>query len=334
MRVVRRGMSGRIDRGMEMKLKLTALVALCFLSMAASRPMLRGYPIGEVTSVNQAAGIISVDLGSQDFVLKGFQFAIVDEEGRQVAKVVADEIYRDVFWSGKLSQVEFGKIRPGFQARWSFTPEVKAVADALKRNDEDSYTRLVKLFPKSSYLPQVIAQMPDDLLKSINPDYYEARKSYRRDDFQKVIKKYPGTGFALAAENEIKSIDAFEAEQEKVAAERAKRAAEAEAEQKRRQAIDEKLADKQNKAQTREALGKLVNNSVSAVRFVFDEPSSLAPVSVMPNSYLDVRQQTGSYTYKVYKVEDSFITAPDQQPQVLKEGSVDIQFDFWEVAYP
>jgi hypothetical protein len=70
------------------------------------------------------------------------------------------------------------------------------------------------------------------MLKGINPDYYEARKRYRREDFQKVIKKYPGTGFALAAEKEIKSIDAFDADKQKATAERAKRAAEAEAEQK------------------------------------------------------------------------------------------------------
>jgi len=317
-----------------MKLKFVALVALCFLSVAASRPMLRGYPIGEVTAVNQAAGIISVDLGSRDFVFKGFPFAIVNGDGQQVAKVVADDVYKDVFWSAKLSQAEFGKIRPGFQARWLFTPEVKAVADALKRNEADSYESLIKRYPNSPYLPQVIALMPEGMLKGINPDYYEARKRYRREDFQAVIKKYPGTGFALAAEKEIKSIDAFEAEQEKAAAERAKRAAEAEAEQKRRQAIDEKVAEKQNKTQTREALGKLVNNSTTAVKFVFAEPSELAPVNVMPNSFMDARQPTGSYSYKVYKADDSFSPAPDQQPQVLKEGSVDIQFDFWEVTYP
>lgn len=317
-----------------MKLKFTVLAALCFLSVAASRPMLRGYPIGEVTSVNQSAGIISVDLGSRDFVLKGFPFAIVDGEGRQVAKVVADEVYRDVFWSGKLAQAEFAKIRPGFQARWMFTPEVKAVADALKKNEAGSYKGVIERFPKSAYLPQVIASMPEEMLKGINPDYYEARKRYRREDFQKVIQKYPGTGFALAAEKEIKSIDAFDADQEKAAAERAKRAAEAEAERKRRQAIDEKAGEKQNTAQRREALGKLVNNSVSAVKFVFDEPSGLAPVTVMPNSFMDARQQTGSYTYKVYKVEDSFNPATDQKAQLLKEGSVDIQFDFWEVSYP
>jgi hypothetical protein len=319
---------------MEMRFKFVALAALCFLSVAASRPMLRGYPVGEVTSVNRPAGIISVDLGSRDFVLKGFPFAIVDGEGRQVAKVFADEVYKDVFWSGKLAQAEFGKIRPGFQARWLFTPEIKAVVDALKRNEAGSYKSLVERFPKSAYLPQVIALMPEDMLKVINPDYYEARKSYRREDFQKVIKKYPGTGFALAAEKEIKSIDAFDADKEKAAAERAKRAAESEAEQKRRQAVDEKISQKQDTAQRREALGKLVNNSVSAVKFVFDEPSALAPVTVMPNSFMDARQQTGSYTYKVYKVEDSFNPAPDQKPQVLKEGSVDIQFDFWEVSYP
>jgi len=317
-----------------MKFKFAALVALCFLSVAASNPMLRGYPVGKVTSVNKAAGIISVDLGSRDFVLKGFQFAIVDGEGRQVAKVFADEVYRDVFWSGKLAQAEFGKIRPGFQARWLFTPETKAAADALKRNEAGSYKSLIERFPKSAYLPQVIALIPEKMLKGINHDYYEARKRYRREDFQKVIKKYPGTGFALAAEKEIKSIDAYDADQQKAMAERAKRAAEAEAEQKRRQALDEKMSQKQNTAQRREALGKLVNNSASAVKFVFDEPSALAPVTVMPNSFMDARQQTGSYTYKVYKVEDSFVPVPDQKPQVLKEGNVDIQFDFWEVTYP
>ena len=317
-----------------MKFKFAALVALCFLSVAASNPMLRGYPVGKVTSVNKAAGIISVDLGSRDFVLKGFQFAIVDGEGRQVAKVFADEVYRDVFWSGKLAQAEFGKIRPGFQARWLFTPETKAAADALKRNEAGSYKSLIERFPKSAYLPQVIALIPEKMLKGINHDYYEARKRYRREDFQKVIKKYPGTGFALAAEKEIKSIDAYDADQQKAMAERAKRAAEAEAEQKRRQALDEKMSQKQNTAQRREALGKLVNNSASAVKFVFDEPSALAPVTVMPNSFMDARQQTGSYTYKVYKVEDSFVPVPDQKHQVLKEGNVDIQFDFWEVTYP
>lgn len=317
-----------------MKLKFIALVALCFLSVAASRPMLKGYPVGEVASVNQESGIISVDLGSQDFVLKGFPFAIVDGEGHQVAKVIADDIYKDVFWSAKLSQAELGKIRPGFQARWLFTPEVKAVADALKRNDAGSYKNLVERFPKSAYMPQVIALMPDEMIKAINSDYCEARKRCSREDFQNIIKKYPGTGFALAAEKEIKSIDAFEADQKKAAAERAKRAAEAEAEQKRRQAIDEKVAEKQNKAQGREALGKLVNNSASPVKFVFAEPSELAPVTVMPNSFMDARQPTGSYTYKVYKADDSFNPAPGQQPQVLKEGAVDIQFDFWEVTYP
>ena len=108
---------------------------------------------------------------------------------------------------------------------------------------------------------------------------------------------------------------------------------------KRQEAIEARISQqKQNNAFQREALGKLVNNSTDPVRFVFDEPSTLPPTTVNANSSVDARQTTGSYKYKVFgagQQQQAFSSDANAQPeQPLKEGSIDISADFWEIDYP
>ena len=300
-------------------------------------PVIRGFKTGSVVTVNRDAGEISVDLGSNDNVVKGMSFAVVDGKGHQEALITVRELYDDLFWSGKLKPEEIGKIKPGYQARWILTPEVAALLAAKKAGTADAYKDFISRYPGSAFLAGLISSIPEDMLKPINPDYYAALKSYRSEDFKGIIKKYPGTGFAKAAESELKNIEAYNAEQAKIEEEREKRAAAAEQERKRQEAIDAQISQKRGNAFQREALGKLVNNSMDPVRFVFDEPSSLPPTTVNANSSVDARQNTGSYKYKVFKVEQqqqAFSTDANTQEQPVKEGSIDISADFWEIDYP
>jgi hypothetical protein len=321
-----------------MRTKYLALLLILAFALigAGARPMLRGFPLGSVVTVDRDLGIISVDLGTRDFVLKGLAFAVVDKEGHQVAQVRANELYSDLFWSDKLPAAQLNSVSAGMQVRWLFTPETSALLDARKKDTVEAYRYFIVRFPKSPYISELIKTIPDDKLKELNPDYYSARKSYTKDAFEGIIKKYPGSGFAAAAKDEIKAIDAYDAEEEKVRAERARRAAEAEAQRKKQEAVEEKILQSKEKTQTREALGKLRNNSANTVRFVFKEPSDIPPTTVLPNSAADVRLSTGNYSYEVYKVEEEKfgVSLDQQQATPIKTGTVEIQFDFWEVTYP
>jgi hypothetical protein len=310
------------------------LMAVAFIG---ARPMMRGFPLGNVVTVDRDLGIISVDLGTRDFVLKGLTFAVVDKNGHQVAQVRANELYNDLFWSDKLPASQLNAVSAGMQVRWFFTPETSALLDARKKDTVEAYRYFIGRFPASPYVPELIRAIPDEKLKELSPDYYRARKSYTKDSFEAIIKKYPGSGLAAAARDEIKSIDAYDAEQAKVREERQKRAAAAEAERKKQEALEEKIRQSKDTTQKREALGKLKNNSTDTVRFVFKEPTDAPPTTVPPNSYTDMRLSTGNYSYDVYKVEEEKfgMTLDDkQQQQPLKSGTIDIEFDFWEVSYP
>ena len=321
------------------KLVSLTIIGLACLIFLGAGPVIRGFKTGSVVSVDRDSGEISVDLGTRDNVVKGMTFAIVDGQGQQAALVTVGELYDDLFWSGKLKPEEIRAIKPGYQARWILTPEVAALLDAKKKNTAEGYKDFIARYPGSVFMAGLISSMPEDVLKEVNPDYYEALKDYRSEDFRNIIKKYPGTGFAKAAETELKNIEAYNAEQAKIEKEREKRAAAAEEERKREEAIEARInQQKQNAAFQREALGKLVNNSMDPVRFVFDEPTTLPPTTVGANSSVDARQTTGSYKYKVFAVgqqQPAFSTDPNAQPQQpLKEGSIDISADFWEIDYP
>jgi hypothetical protein len=311
------------------------LMAFAFIG-AGARPMMRGFPLGSVVTVDRDLGIISVDLGTRDYVLKGLTFAVVDKGGHQVALVRANELYNDLFWSDKLQPGQLNAVSAGMQVRWLFTPETSALLDARKKDTVEAYRYFISRFPASPYVPELIRSIPDEKLRELNPDYYSAHKSYTKDSFEAVIKKYPGSGFAAAAKDEIKAIDAYDAEQEKVREERKRRAAEAEIERKKQEAVEEKIRQSKESAQKREALGKLKNNSSDTVRFVFKEPTDVPPTTVLPGSSADMRLYTGNYSYEVYKVEEEKfgINLDDKQQQPLKSGTIDIEFDFWEVSYP
>lgn len=321
------------------KVRVLVFLALAWVLLLGAGPGIRGFKTGSVVSVDRDTGEISVDLGTQDNVFKGMTFAIVDEHGQQAALVTVGELYDDLFWSGKLKPEELGTIKPGYQARWILTPEVAALLQASKEGTAQAYKDFIARYPGSVFLAGLISSMPEGVLKEVNPDYYEALKDYRSEDFENIIKKYPGTGFAKAAGTELKNIEAYNAEQARIEKEREKRAAAAEEEMKRQEAIEARISQqKQNNAFQREALGKLVNNSTDPVRFVFDEPSTLPPTTVNANSSMDARQTTGSYKYKVFgagQQQQAFSSDANAQPeQPLKEGSIDISADFWEIDYP
>ncbi len=315
------------------------LVVLCLLALmgAGPRRMIRGFPLGSVVSVDSDAGEVSVDLGSRDGVMKGIGFVIVDDKGNTAASITAKEIYPDMFWSGKIDPGVLSAVKAGMQVRWLFTLEVTALLTARKQDTVEAYRGFIKRYPGSAFIPGLIKGLPDATLKALNPDYYDAWKLYTREAFQGIIKKYPGTGYAAAAQSEIKSIEAYEAQEEREKKEREKRAAEAEAERARQEAIELKVQERQDRARRREVLGKIINRSGSAVRFVFT-PDDLPETTVQAGATADARAAAGRYHYKVYKVEPN-PPAPAfgeeaKPPDPVKEGDIDLEFDFWELDYP
>ncbi|MHB8173887.1 MAG: hypothetical protein ACYDFU_05450 [Nitrospirota bacterium] len=289
------------------RMKWFNILILLFLALCltGARQTLMGFPIGNVAEVNRDAGIVSVDIGKKDGVLPGMTFLIVSESGHEVARITASELYSDLFWSKKLTPGDLDKISVGMQARWLLTPEIVSLNQARQAGTNDAYKNFLARFPKSQFIAPLLRYMPEKKLKEISPAYYAAFKSYTKDSFEKIIEKYPGTGFAQAAASEIKSINDYEKEQKKLQAERAKRAAEAEAEAKRQEAIEEKIQAQQAKAQQKEYLGKLRNNSSSPVRFVFKSPCEIPETVVPANSYMDVRSYPGSFGYDVYNADDA-----------------------------
>jgi len=305
---------------------------------AAPRQMLRGYPLGSVVSVDKDAGTVSVDLGSGDGVMQGFGFVVVDEKGGEAASITAREVYSDLFWSDKVAPGKITGLRAGMQVRWNFTPEVAAILKARKDGTAGAYRDFAARFPASRFLPGLIKGLPDGMLREVNPDYYQAWKSYTKDAFQEFIKKYPGTGFASAAADEIKAIDAYDSRQEQARKERERVAAAAEKERAKREAVEQRVRDRQQKAQRNELLGKITNNSTSPVRFSFEPAGEIPDTTVLASSSMDIRATAGTYSYKVYPIEDKPGALPsfgdDAKPQPLKEDKVDIMFDFWEITYP
>jgi len=309
--------------------------ALCVVAFMGARPMLGGYTVGQVISVDAQAGTVSVNLGAKDWVFRDFPFYIVDEKNRQVARIVPVDVYDTLFWSSKIPSDQVAKVAPGMQVRWIFTPEVSALLAARKRDTVESYRKFAEQYPNSRFMPELLKAMREDTLKELNPDYYNAWKLYTKDAFKEVAAKYPCTGYARAAELEIASLDAYDKDREKVEKERAERAAAYEAECKKRDELVEKMKAASSMATQREALGKLVNNSGSTVRFVFDQPSNLPQTVVKGFSFENVRHPLGSYTFKVFATQESGMPPiPGEEPKPLKEGSVDIRFDFWEADYP
>ncbi|HEX9861558.1 MAG TPA: hypothetical protein VGB23_10155 [Nitrospirota bacterium] len=322
------------------KAGFAVLVALCALMIAAARPVVRGYPVGFVKDVDKAAGAVSVDIGARDGVLKGLTFSVVDKKGHQVALVTADEVYDDLFWSSPRKAPEISKVVPGMQARWVFTPETASLLAAKRKDTPDAYREFINAFPASSFIPELVRLLPEDMLSALDPEYYAAWKSYNKDSFLEYADRRPGTGLANAALAEVKSIDEYEAEQKKVREERAKRAAAYEEERKRQEQVQEKMRAREEMRRREEMHGKLVNNSSETVRFVFSPPSLLPSTAVQAGGEFELNHPSGSYEYKVYAVQqqDNLVPAvvggDTAEPEPLAEGTVDIQFDFWQVTYP
>ncbi|MGC2424795.1 MAG: hypothetical protein WA666_10655 [Nitrospirota bacterium] len=341
------------------------LLILMAVVLMGARPMIQGFPVGTVTAVDRDAGTVSINLGENDGVLPGMTFLVVNDAGHEAASVTAGELYSDLFWSEKLPPRELNNISAGMQARWVLTPEIIALAQARKDDSGEAFKSFYRRFPKSRFMAALIREMPEEKLKKVSPVYYAAFKAFTKESFKEIIKNYPGTAFAQAASAEIKSIEDYDKEQAKVQAERAKHAVEAEAEAKRQEDIEAKITAQQNKAQEKEYLGKLRNNTGSPVRFVFKAPSNLPPTTVPGGGSMDVRSGPGSFEYEVDSAGDTsgqtgqtiqpsiamqpgMATQPGQTmqpgigglaeqasgPAPLKTGTVDIQFDFWEADYP
>ncbi|MGA2192746.1 MAG: hypothetical protein ABSG42_05130, partial [Nitrospirota bacterium] len=227
-----------------MKIKFFVLAALCFVALAGARPMLRGFPIGTVVGADLDTGAVSVDLGSKDWVMKGLKFSVVDKDGQEVAEITSGEVYSSMFWSDRLGPAEVRQIVPRMQVRWVFTPEISALIQVRKQGTASAYKEFLRLYPKSQFMPEVVRGLPDAVLKELNPDFYEAKKTGSKEALSAVIAKYPGSCFAEASKSEIKDIESYEAQAAKDNAERAKRAAEEEAEEQKREALEEKMRDK------------------------------------------------------------------------------------------
>jgi len=317
------------------KLRFIALVLICLFALVGARPALRGNPIGKVVDVDKRARTVLVDLGARDGVLKGLKFSIVGRRGSQVALVVAKDVREDSFWSETLPTDDMDGIFDGMEVRWVLTPETSMLIGSRRKNTAGAYRDFIRYFPGSAFLPELVRGMPEPMLKDVDPEFYTAWKAYTREAFGDYIKRHPGSGLAMLAEAEIKSLGAYDAEQEKIRQERAKRADAYDAEQKRREAVEDKAKSLNDMAGRKEMMGKLVNNSNRAVRFVFQQPSDLPPETVQANSSMDVRHPSGSYAYKVFSIDENPSTAlPGAEPAPLASGNVDIVFDFWEVAYP
>jgi len=309
--------------------------------------MLMGVPLGSVRDVDTRSGTVSVDLGSDDGVLKGIRFAVVDENGRQVAVVVPGEIYPTMFWSAPLDAAVSARVRPGMEVRWILTPELSMLLSARRAGTPQAYRGFVQAHPSSAFIPQLVRIWPEETLREIDPAFYEAWKTYTREGFESYIEKNPGSGFAAAARAELAVMKADEEKKQQEQKEREKRAAEYEKEQKRQEEIRAKALARQQQKDLEEMHGKLVNNSSQPVKFVFDPPSLLPPTIVKPGEEFELNHPTGTYTYKVYAAPDvttdlmpELLPEPQplegeqQEPEPLAEGTVDIMFDFWSVVYP
>jgi len=306
-----------------------------------------GVPIGSVLDVDMRTRTVSVDLGADDGVLKGIRFAIVDDNGRQVAVVVPGDIYPAMFWSAPLDAAEAARVMPGMEARWLLTPELSMLLSARRAGTPEAYRRFVRAYPSSGFIPQLVRIWPEETLREVDPAFYEAWKTYTREGFESYIKNNPGSGFAEAARVELADMKAYAEKKEQERKEREKRAAEYEKEQKRQEEIRAKALARQRQRDLEEMHGKLVNNSTQPVKFVFDPPSLMPPTTVKPGEEFELNHPTGTYTYKVFAApeeKDDMMPEllPDtqpfegehQEPEPLAEGTVDIMFDFWSVVYP
>jgi hypothetical protein len=350
MQDVEKGRQGHLAPGRRMAYNAAAvlLAVLCVVGFMGARKMRMGVPTGSVKDVDSRTGAVSVDLGADDGVLKGIRFAIVGDDGRQVAVVIPADIYPAMFWSKPLDAAEAAKVMPGMEARWLMTPELSMLLSARRAGTPDAYRRFVRAYPSSGFIPQLVRVWPEEMLRSIDPEFYDAWKTYTREGFDNYIEKNPGSGFAAAAKAELAAMKADEDKKEQDQKEREKRAAEYEKEQKRQEEIRAKVLARQQQRNLEEMHGKLVNNSSQPVKFVFDPPSLMPPTIVKPGEEFEVSHPTGTYTYKVYaapeqtddQAPDLLPPAPttfdgeDQGPQPLAEGTVDIMFDFWSVVYP
>lgn len=332
---------GRVSPAFKSIRIAAALVALVALSVPASaRQMLRGYPLGEVLEVNRRAGIVSVDMGARDGIMKGMSFSVVDRSGNEAALVVTDEVYDDMFWSGPVDAGRLAGIERGMQVRWALTAETTALVAARKKDTAGAYREFIAAFPASLFIPQLVRQLPDDTLMAVAPDFYDAWKLYTSYGFREYEDAHPGTGLAAAAAAEAKSIEEYEAGREQEKKQRAERAKAYQEEQGRKEALTEQMRQRERMREAESVRGKIVNASGQAVRFVFDPPCMLGTMVMDANSERDASHPSGLYTYKVFAMPEAqefpSMTVDDEpvEETPLAEGTADMQFDFWTLQYP
>jgi len=313
------------------------LLVVCMSAFVGARPTLRGFPVGKVNEVDRVNSTVSVDLGAKDGVFRGMTFSVVGEGGRQQALITIRDVSDDRSTSEKMQRGSVDDVMVGMGARLVFTPEVSMLISARKKDTAQAYKGFIAQFPASRFIPDLLLLLPADRLSGIDPEYYAAWKAYTKESFEAYIKRHPAGAFAGLAVDEIKKIEAYDTEQERQKKQDTEKAAAYEAESKRREELEEKMRYMTEMQQKDEFVGKLTNNSSSTVRFEFQPPSNLAPVTVEAGASADVRHPSGSYEYKVYAVEENPEFAPPDQtepPQPVKEGTVDIELDLWELSYP
>jgi len=319
-----------------MKVRYIPVVAALALMLLGARPMLMGPPPGIVTQVDADAATVAVNLGGTDGVFRGMKFAVVDPDGRQVAVIKADEVYDRLFWSEKLDPESVDEVSVEMQVRWMLTPETSALLSAMKDKTIGGVKGFMTRFPQSDFIPELVRSMPEQSLKDLDPEYYDAWKSYTKESFTGYMGRHAGTGLAKAARLEIKAIEKYEAEEDQKKKEREERAKAWEEERKRQEEITAQKKALDAAARQKELLGRLTNNSANPVRFVFLPPSSIPQTTVKPGGHEDIRSFPGSFKYKVYEVKNPPAPPPaeSEEQKADKEGEAQINFDFWEVSYP
>jgi len=347
--------------GILIRLAVAVAAVLCVAATASdacARPKLRGMVLGEVAGFDEDKQLVMVDIGAKEGVLRGIGFVVVDERGNEVAKIVADEVFEDLFWSAELGRNEFRRVQYGMQVRWLFTPESSTLVAARKKGTPEAYRNYLEMYPKGKLVHEFVKVMDPGMMQELDPEFYAAWKEYSAAALDAYAEVHSGTALAEAASAEAAVIKEYEKAQKEEQIKREKSAGTQGGASADRPVTFRGGTD----AEPFEVMyrGELVNDSSQRVTFEFDSPGRLGKTPVEPYGRRDVMHRAGTFTYRVYGEKDEFggidagggfgtqdgFGADDdvfrdafpedrtavQQP--LKVDTVTIDFDMWEITYP
>jgi len=294
-------------------------------------------------------------------------FAVVDKRGSQVALIEAGEVFDDLFWSTPLNASDFRRVEYGMQVRWVFTPEMSALIAARNRGTPEAYRAYLDSYPDGRFVTEFVRNMDPDMMKAIDPAFSDAWEEYTPAALDAYAEAHPRTALGRAASAEAESIKKYEAEQEKIKKDTEK-AAHPPAGSGQEQAQPSPEGGEEGDLFNVRYKGALVNNSSQRVTFEFEPPGVLPRTSVEPYGRVEVTHPQGTFTYSVYAADegqsgmpampgfgdtggfgepgmDNGFGGPDSSGMdgfgetpaervPLKTGTVDIEFDDWEITYP